>query len=307
MIPEFPEFKILELSDRRDVEKFTLKYPPYSDFNFLGTWSWDVRDQMKISRLNDNYVIRFVSYLTGKPFYTFLGNNQVNDTVKKLLDLSVKEKLAPELKLISEESIRGLDLSLFKIEEDRDNFDYVYDLEELKDYKGKKFEKKRSEVKNFLKNYSKIETKPLDLGDKNIQEKIVKIYQKWAKYRIEENREKNIDFDPHHELVVIKKLFSVCKEFSLVSVGIFVKNDLAAFCIDELMESEYAVSHVAKTDPSFSGINSFLMQKSAEILYSYGKRYFDYEQDLGLSNLRLGKTLFRPCFLLKKYNLSPWC
>ncbi len=37
MIPKFPNFKKIELSDRADVEKFTLKYPPYSDFKKLST------------------------------------------------------------------------------------------------------------------------------------------------------------------------------------------------------------------------------------------------------------------------------
>src|ERR1035437_4583862 len=120
MIPQFPEFKILELSDKKNVEKFTLKYPPYSDFNFAGTWSWDIRGQMKISQLNGNYVIRFIDYLTGGPFYTFLGNKSVNDTAKKILDLSTEEGLRPQLKMVPEDSLKNLDLTKFKIQEDRD-------------------------------------------------------------------------------------------------------------------------------------------------------------------------------------------
>src|SRR3989338_6915620 len=82
MIPEFPQFKKLELSDKADVEKFTLPYSPYSDFNFTGTWSWDVRDKMQISQLNTNYVIRFINYISGEAFYTFLGKNNTTDTAK---------------------------------------------------------------------------------------------------------------------------------------------------------------------------------------------------------------------------------
>ena len=93
MIPEFPQFKNLELTDKKEVEKITGKYPPYSDFNFVSMWSWDIKGEMRLSILNGNLVVRFTDYITGNPFYSFLGNNEVNDTVEKLLELSKKEGL----------------------------------------------------------------------------------------------------------------------------------------------------------------------------------------------------------------------
>lgn len=43
MIPKFPEFKKLELSNKEEIENFTSKFPPYSDFNFVSMWCWDFR------------------------------------------------------------------------------------------------------------------------------------------------------------------------------------------------------------------------------------------------------------------------
>lgn len=65
MISEFPQFKKLELADKKDIEKFTSKFPPYSDFNFVSMWSWDIRGEMRVSQLNGNLVVRFTDYLTG--------------------------------------------------------------------------------------------------------------------------------------------------------------------------------------------------------------------------------------------------
>jgi len=48
MLPEFPKFKGIELSDKEDVEKITHKYPSYSDFNFVSMWSWDIKGEMQI-------------------------------------------------------------------------------------------------------------------------------------------------------------------------------------------------------------------------------------------------------------------
>ena len=78
---------------------------------------------MQISQLNGNYVIRFINYLTGEPFYTFLGENKVDETAKELLELSKKEGLKVELRLIPEDSMVGLDKNVFTIEEDPDNND----------------------------------------------------------------------------------------------------------------------------------------------------------------------------------------
>jgi hypothetical protein len=299
MIPQFPEFKTLELTDKEEVEKFTLKYPPYSDFNFAGTWSWDVRDQMRISLLNNNYVIRFINYNTGEPFYTFLGENKVNETAKELLDFATKEKILPELKLISEEVARKMDSGIFNLEEDRDNFDYIFKLEELKDYIGGKFNKKRNRYKVFTSKYPNAEVKIISLDDLGIQEAILHIYNKWLGEKIESDAE----FETHKEIVVLEKFFSVVDVFNIISIGVFVEEKLIAFSINEIMPSEYVVSHVVKTDHDFSGVHEFLIKKSSEMLFSMNKRLLNQEQDLGVPSLRDAKSRFRPAFFLKKYNV----
>lgn len=78
MIPKFPKFKHIELIDKEEIEKITQKFPPYSDFNFISMWSWDIKVEMIISKLNNNLVVRFTDYLTGYPFFSFLGDNMVN-------------------------------------------------------------------------------------------------------------------------------------------------------------------------------------------------------------------------------------
>ena len=75
MIPEFPQFKPLTLSDKEGIERITQKYPPYSDFNFMSMRSWDIKGKIKISKFNNNLVARFTDYLKGNPFFSFLGDN----------------------------------------------------------------------------------------------------------------------------------------------------------------------------------------------------------------------------------------
>ena len=73
MIPGFPEFKKLELSNKEEIENFTSKFPPYSDFNFISMWCWDIKGETRISKFNNNLVVRFTDYLKGNPFFSFFG------------------------------------------------------------------------------------------------------------------------------------------------------------------------------------------------------------------------------------------
>src|SRR5688572_28215219 len=122
MIPEFPHFKKLELKDKEDVEKFTSKFSPYSDFNFVSMWSWDIRGKMGLSMLYGNLVVRFTDYLTGEPFYSFLGNHKANETAAELMNLSQKEGLPLKLQLIPEESVQKINQEKFYIIENRNHF-----------------------------------------------------------------------------------------------------------------------------------------------------------------------------------------
>ncbi len=39
MLPQFPQFKPLELTDKSDIEAITKQHLPYSDFNFVSLWN----------------------------------------------------------------------------------------------------------------------------------------------------------------------------------------------------------------------------------------------------------------------------
>ena len=83
-LANFPNFKLLELTDCEAVLSITSKLPPYSDFNFVSIWSWNLYDKIMISQLNGNLVVKFTDYITGESFYSFIGNTEVEKTTKEL-------------------------------------------------------------------------------------------------------------------------------------------------------------------------------------------------------------------------------
>ena len=87
-IPQFPNFKPLDLNDQADINTLIKQHPPYSDYNFISMWTWDVDQSIQISQLYNNLVVIFSDYITSDNFLSFLGTNNIADTVDVLLTYS---------------------------------------------------------------------------------------------------------------------------------------------------------------------------------------------------------------------------
>src|SRR5438874_11152557 len=118
MLPQFPQFKKLELSDAEDVQRYTARYAPFSDFNFACLWSWNIDSSVLLSELNGNLVVRLGDYITGEVVYSFLGDSRVNETVETLIDLSCRENLEPRLQLVHEVAAGRRDAERFASHDD---------------------------------------------------------------------------------------------------------------------------------------------------------------------------------------------
>ena len=294
MIPEFPQFKKLELGDKESVETFTSKFVPYSDFNFVSLWSWNIKDEMRLSVLNDNIIVHFTNYLNGQLFYSFLGKNKINETVATLLDFSVKEEITPKLFLVPEDVVQAIDRKKFKVEDDVDNFDYVFDLVQISKYVGSQFMKKRNKIKQLLGQFPSLKVEIIDIKNKDVEEKILKLDEFW----LEKKMQKDSDFKIKNELIATQRFFK-SNFVNILGTGIFIDDELIGYSIFSTETSGYAISHFCKADTKYIGIYDFLMRENAKILVEKGYFFLNYEQDLGLPGLRESKKSFMSKYLKK--------
>ena len=297
MIPKFPKFEKLTIENKAHIESHTIKHPPYSDFNFTSLFSWGDEDT-QLSTLNGNLVIKFKDYITNEPFYTFIGINKVHETIKILLDESVKNNIHPRLKLIPEAALKADPkiLEQFDIQEDRDNFDYIYMLEEAREFKGKKHRDKRNFVNRFKKLY-KSTHKIIHLDNPKIQKEILGLYFQWQKL-------KGIKKIIGNELIAIKKIFEFSKNLSLICVGLYINKKLVGFSINEILTDGYSMNLFEKADTTYQGIFPYLRHISAIYLLDLGSKFLSHEQDLGIEGLRKSKMSYNPNFFLKKYTVK---
>ena len=296
MIPQFPEFKKLELSDRGEVESFTRKFPPYSDFNFVSMWSWDTQSEMGLSMLNGNLVIRFNDYLSKEPFYSFVGLDSVDATIDTITGFSVKNGFGSKIRLVPEEVIECCKSEEFIAIADQDNFDYIYDIGAFCACEGRKYETQRNQINRFERNHPNARVEVFRSFD-TVKEPILRLEQRWKLNKI--IKDKEVEF--RSESAALWRMFDLTHD-NFLTVCVFVGDELVGFCVNELLgDSEYAISHFAKADVNYPGIYSYLLHENCRALLQTGKKYLNYEQDLGLPHLRNSKTSFRPVKFLKKH------
>lgn len=294
MIPKFPEFKKIEISDEEIIRDFTHSLPPYSDFDFVTLWSWDVGEDRGISELNENLVVRFSDYLTGETFYSFWGNNHLKRTVEKLFEFALDNKHSTDLRFIAQHFVpAGFGVEdVAEILEDPDNHDYIYLVEDLVNYKGPQYAQARNLLSRFHRRNGEVSIRDIDLGLEKDKKLVLDVSERWQR-----NKGKYVT----REGAALRRLIDQSAAFKLISFGVMIDGIMAAYAISEVLHDGYAISHFVQADVSHPGLYSFIMQEIAKRVAKEGCVFLNYEQDLGLPGLRQAKKSYHPTHLLKKY------
>lgn len=298
MIPQFPQFKPLEITDREAILHIIKSFSPYSDFDFVSMWSWDYSNMMGISQLNQNLVIKFSDYITGEYFYSFIGSNKLNETTQELLAHGKENNLLPYLKLVPQIVAHNLNSDTFLTSPDEDNDDYLLETEKLATLEGPELSSKRRAVSIFTRTYGNFPVVEIDLNDINVKEDIYKLFNLWSDIKIENGSESN-----DHELVAIQRCLLNAQELNLFATGMYNGGTLIAFWIIGLRENKCSVSHFEKADTkNYDGIFPYFKQQVAkQLIEQKDIKFINLEQDLGIPGLRQSKQAYKPSQTLKKY------
>ncbi len=295
VIPEFPQFTPLRLGHRAALKSLTSRFPPYSDFNFTSLYSWDTNETTSVSTLDGNLVVRFVDYTTQEPFYSFLGDRNVDETARRLLELARAEGLRPELKLVPESVAAHLHDRSLRAAYDDDNRDYILSVERLKRYQGNKLGPKRNFVNRFNRSYEAV-TVRVNLSDVAVQTRMLDLFHRWM-------LQKGADAEnPDNELHAMHRVMFAARYLEdLYVIATFIEEDMAAFAINEVVGDGFGMIHFEKADAAYTGVYAHLMQQMAWGMEAAGCRFINYEQDLGIYGLRKGKASYVPSGFLRKY------
>jgi hypothetical protein len=299
MLPQFPEMRNLSLSDAADIECITKTFPPYSDFNFVNMWSWDVAEQLLVSNLHNNLVVRFQDYLSPDFFLTFIGRERPNETACALLALSQSSGLQPQLRWIPHCIGELLDASVFSISDQPAHMDYIISTRLVETYEGQRLALQRNFVRRFLANHPDVQFTSLDLSRDEVHEQICLLYVRWHL-----QKEREVAVREAHEFAAIKRCLDAFSS-RLIATGLLSDNRLIAFWLGEHVGGASAVCHFEKAETTrFVGIVPYLRQQTARVLLERGIEHLNLEQDLGVPGLRQSKRSYAPVAHLKKCEVS---
>lgn len=298
MIPQFPNFKHLEPPDKPEMDLLTSAFRHYSDHQYASLWAWDLDNTILISRLGESIVFRFRDYLNGELFYSFVGTEQIEDTAKQLIGYSASQGLEPKLRLIPEEMAKVLAGNEgFKVTEDRDNFDYVVDIERALEW-DIRVKARRKLINRFDRLYPNHEIQTLNLSQPENRQLIVDAAKRWTS-----DKDNNPD-RINNEIPAMARLINAYREVELLVLAVFNEGDLAGFSIEEILDEDYAAGHFQRADYKYNCAFAFLDHTVTDNLNNLGLKYVNAQQDLGDAKLRETKQKNDTTFFLKKYSVS---
>jgi hypothetical protein len=181
------------------------------------------------------------------------------------------------------------------VEEARNHWDYLYDVDELIQLKGNRFHKKKNLLNQFRKKYG-FQFVPFDI---EMIDMAAAMQEDWCTWRDCESS----DALAAENQVISRVLDSWKKLEGLIGGAIIVDQQMAAYTIAEPLSQDTVVIHFEKGNADFKGIYQAINQMFLE--YS-GKNYnnVNREQDLGNTGLRKAKLSYNPIDFLKKYQVT---
>ena len=189
----------------------------------------------------------------------------------------------------------------FRIQPDRNGFDYIYNIDDLADLKGRKFQKKRNHLNRFRENHPHWRTEPL--SKENLQA-VRQLAHDWYTHRQQ--------IDPMGsytlERIAMDRALSDPDRLDFEGLVLLEADQVLAFTLGSRMSPDTFDVHFEKAredvDGAYTAINqqfaSYIREKYPDI------RFLDREEDMGLEGLRKAKLSYNPVELREKYWARLW-
>ncbi len=181
--------------------------------------------------------------------------------------------------------------------DDRDQWEYLYDREELATLPGAKFHKKKTHVNGYHRRYGEDYRCLDDPAHQDGIEDVLRLQEKWCQWRDCEN---SPSLMAENE-AIFRVVGSWNRLPGLVGGALYVDGEIGAFSVGEKV-GDMMVVHFEKVQAELKGvyqaINHSFVNHSAQ-----GVRLINREQDMGELGLRQAKETYNPVGFLKKCRL----
>ena len=295
-------FKKLCLEDKDTIDEYIYPYKFLScEYSFTSLYIWKDACDVQYAIYKQALILKKKDFDGNYHFMQPLGyeREDLAEIIEELKTYREENHMKYLFKDLEESFIEEFNVLLnkkneFYIEEDRDNFDYLYEAKKLMTLAGKKLHSKKNHYNSFTKTY---DYEVVEITDDKVIKDVIIAAEKWY----EETDEKDIKL--YYELLAIKSIVNNMDLLNLNGVAVYVDGKVGAFSIGESLNEDLAVIHIEKGDKNLNGIYSFIAKTLVDKCFNKTK-IINREQDLGIDGLRKSKMSYYPLKLEKKFILS---
>lgn len=290
------DFQHLKPEQKAQYDAVLFSCPPRGcEYSFANLSLWG---QQNVAFVHG--CVAFFSHFHDKHLYPYpIGAGDRKAVLEELL-LDARERGIPcHLSGLTAEDCRDLERwfpGRFHLRPSRDDFDYVYAIDDLADLKGRKYQKKRNHTNRFRAehpNYTAIPLTPENLPAAR------NMVNNW--YRLRQEEDPSGDYLP--ESIAMHRCFQNYAALGMEGLLLLDGEEVLAVTIGSRMRADTYDIHFEKAREDVTGAYSVINQEFARYLRKKYPEliYLNREDDMGLEGLRKTKESYLPHHMLEKY------
>ncbi len=296
--------KPIEITDKKLFDEYFHKYPPEtSEFTFTNLFMWRNYYNFLFMEFKEHLILFSNDYLKNRKepintrskdyiyFFPPIGPSTDKIIIEIFENISNVEihRVPEELceKITKDEKFKKLNLDYI---EDRNNWDYVYNKEEILNLAGNKYRQNRRWLQKFLTTHDY----DFKLLTDNLVDKCKELQLEWCVMKACTEDE---SLEAEQEVI-----YEALNNFDILgfSGGLLCVDDkCVAYTFGEMLNERTIVIHIEKAHAEYEGsyqaINNLFLKNCCIDTLRVNR-----EQDLGIEGLRRAKESYKPIRMVKK-------
>lgn len=265
------------------------------EYSFANNYLWG---SQKVAFIHG--CMAYFSHFYGKSVYPYpVGQGDKKAVIEAMLHDAEERGIPCRITGITREDRAELEALFpgeFLICTNRDSYDYIYDIQDLADLRGRKFQGKRNHFNRFCAAHPDHQVIPLTCG---IMPQVKKFVEGWFAHR----RETDPEGDYWLENLAMARAFNHCGEIGMEGIVLMDGGEILAMTMGSRLSENTFDIHFEKAREDVPGAyNAVNCQFARYLRLKYPDvQFLNREDDMGLEGLRAAKRSYRPHHMVEKY------
>lgn len=290
-------FEAISLSNKSDIEKILrTENSSSADYCYGNIYMWDKRYKQKTA-VSGGRLITLITGM-GEEYFSFpVGDGDIVPAFGEMREYCREKGITLKICGVTNEHKMLMEKAFpeeFSYTAARDNFDYLYPIDSLMTYSGKRLHAKKNHCNKFE---SENEWRFAELTKELIPD-CLKMLNDWSAKEADRLSQSIID-----EHVAILRGAESFDELGLEGGVLYANGKLAGFAIGERLSGNCFCEHFEKAYTDIPGAYPMVCREFARMIKKKHPDicYVNREDDLGSESLRKSKLSYQPEILLEKY------